>query len=311
MEKSIYKTKKWADKFIHDSTFDAIEREKIGIIESSVPPDVRTALDVGCGRGHVYRRLKGLNGVKAFAVDLSPEALKKLQDGCVSFADVKDLPFRDGEFDLVLAADVIEHLENGYFSRGVAELARVSRKYIMIISPNRDAFYWPVALCAECGKEFNIYGHHRTIDSGTIKKIFPPDSFEILKIGTFGPGRKIRPRCLARMARTRGRVYSKEAVICPRCSGTSFSPPDRNIVEKFIGGFACGLFRFMDAVIPEFFRPKCEIYVLLRKKVKLHGLTAAASVFSGFRSNRGAESRPESNSSTLSQTWLSGGGVKT
>lgn len=82
-------------------------------------------LDVGCRS----RRLKSLISpdVSYFGLDLLPPAdlIANLELG---------LPFGDGEFDVVVALDVLEHTNN--FHASFAELCRVSCKYIVLSLPN-------------------------------------------------------------------------------------------------------------------------------------------------------------------------------
>jgi SAM-dependent methyltransferase len=87
----------------------------------------RTIHDIGCGTGLTLRtfdrkhRLAGtdrlLEGVER-AAERNPDAL-------LVRADVADLPFRDGAFDLVLLLDVIEHVDDG---AALAEARRVLRR---------------------------------------------------------------------------------------------------------------------------------------------------------------------------------------
>jgi SAM-dependent methyltransferase len=82
-------------------------------------------LDAGCGTGRNLVEFSGL-GV-AEGVDFSPDAV----DFCrrrglagVQRAPIEQLPFEDGRFNLILATDVIEHLDDD--RRALAELRRVA-----------------------------------------------------------------------------------------------------------------------------------------------------------------------------------------
>lgn len=72
-----------------------------------------TILDAGCGTGLMMREMQPLGEVHG--VDISEEALRFCrQRGLdrVYRADLAELPFEPGTFDLVTAVDVIEHMEN-------------------------------------------------------------------------------------------------------------------------------------------------------------------------------------------------------
>jgi SAM-dependent methyltransferase len=95
-------------------------------------------LDAGCGMGrHVCEAFR-TEGVDVVGVDLNWEDLCKTattlylmhaQDGgdlrrcLISRADVTDLPFRDGAFNVVICSEVLEHIPDNH--KAVRELIRV------------------------------------------------------------------------------------------------------------------------------------------------------------------------------------------
>ncbi len=76
----------------------------------------RRVLDVGAGDGRLARALRGA-GAHVVAVDPDPD-MAGLTVG------LPELPFEDGAFDLVVAAFVVNHLDDP--RAGVAEMARVT-----------------------------------------------------------------------------------------------------------------------------------------------------------------------------------------
>lgn len=81
-------------------------------------------LDVGCGDAH----LKELVGSEYVGIDIrgKPDVIFDLEKG--------KLPFNDNSFDCVVCTDVLEHLEKIHDM--FLELARVTRKYVIISLPN-------------------------------------------------------------------------------------------------------------------------------------------------------------------------------
>jgi len=84
----------------------------------------RKILDVGCGDAH----LKELISHEYVGIDLAgrPDVIYDLEKG--------KLPFKNNSFDCVVCTDVLEHLENIHDM--FFELARVTRKYVIISLPN-------------------------------------------------------------------------------------------------------------------------------------------------------------------------------
>lgn len=93
-----------------------------------------TALDAMCGTGHLLDRIRRL-GKKGVGLDLSPECVRVGQDRDLEVyqGDVESLPWKDGEFDLVTCTGSLEHTPTVRI--GLAELFRVSRKYVVVVLP--------------------------------------------------------------------------------------------------------------------------------------------------------------------------------
>jgi len=82
-------------------------------------------LDIGTSTGTNLRMLAELGYRRVVGLDLSDEAIRFCADkglGAVYRGDVCDLPFEDESLDLVLATDIIEHVEDDRLA--VSEIAR-------------------------------------------------------------------------------------------------------------------------------------------------------------------------------------------
>jgi len=83
-------------------------------------------LDVGTCTGTNLRMLAELGYRRVVGLDLSDEAIRFCAEkglGVVRRGDVCDLPFEDASLDLVLATDIIEHVEDDRLA--LREIARV------------------------------------------------------------------------------------------------------------------------------------------------------------------------------------------
>lgn len=266
MGNDIYSQKAWVDKFISRCPTDDSDAERVRKIVKMIPEDVSTVLDVGVGGGYIYKELKRKQSLRRAGIDLSLELVKRLDEPAVCVGDARNIPFRDRQFDLVLAADLLEHIKDGSFKKAVSEIKRVSKKYILINSPYKDAIEWPVALCDRCDGEFNVYGHMQVIDVGLIKRAFPKEEFDFVISEIFGRKRSMRPAPLVYIARKFGKVYSGEGAVCPYCFNTSIKPPDRNFAEVLVGRLMAAVFFFMDRAVPPLLKQGSEIRILLRNK---------------------------------------------
>jgi 2-polyprenyl-3-methyl-5-hydroxy-6-metoxy-1,4-benzoquinol methylase len=98
-------------------------------------------LEIGCGLG-AFANYLAEAGATVVAADFSPAAvayasrLLAPRGGTAVVADVQDLPFEDGAFDLVISLDTLEHVPRP--SVGLAELVRVTRPggRLVITTPN-------------------------------------------------------------------------------------------------------------------------------------------------------------------------------
>jgi SAM-dependent methyltransferase len=130
--------------------------------------DAKSLLDVGAAEGYKAALAKHLFGMEAVASDLSPEACKRAEEiyhiRAVP-ADVHDLPFSDGEFDIVLCSETLEHVTD--YRIAVKELMRVAKKAVIVTVPHEP----------EEKVEENI---NTAVPHGHIHA-FGPDSFDYLK----------------------------------------------------------------------------------------------------------------------------------
>lgn len=85
----------------------------------------RSALDVGCGRGHLVKALRSM-GVEALGVDPNPYAVAHAVTPGVAVGDaVAGLRFPDGSFDMVVSVGVLQYVRPK--ERMLAEMRRVLR----------------------------------------------------------------------------------------------------------------------------------------------------------------------------------------
>lgn len=99
------------------------------------------ALEVGCGEGVIAQELAA-RWSSVTALDLPDAGLRahwRDRPGpAYLHADAHRLPFADQQFDVVVAAEVLEHLPDP--ERGLAEIARVGRAHLVLSVPREPIF---------------------------------------------------------------------------------------------------------------------------------------------------------------------------
>jgi ubiquinone/menaquinone biosynthesis C-methylase UbiE len=102
---------------------------------------VHRALEVGCGEGVIADRLHRRFG-EVVALDLPDAGLRADWRGYAGprflHANAQELPFGDDQFDVVVAAEVLEHLPDPV--KGLQEMARVGRRHLVLSVPREPVF---------------------------------------------------------------------------------------------------------------------------------------------------------------------------
>lgn len=102
----------------------------------------RTLLDAGCGEGFAMQHLLDGSSAVVLGLDSSAEALHMARHlnprSRFVAGNVLHLPFPDHSIDLVLCMEVLEHLDQP--ARGLTELTRVSRQWLLLSVPNEPLF---------------------------------------------------------------------------------------------------------------------------------------------------------------------------
>ncbi|MBN1356541.1 methyltransferase domain-containing protein [bacterium] len=117
-----------------------------GVIRSFLPSvDGRRILDLGAGTGRISLPLSDRKAV-VFAADASVAMLKVAREKawlqmrpvhCIC-ADAHHLPFPDGSFHAAVSLRMLMHVRD--WERAVAEICRVSGKYLIVDFPPRSGF---------------------------------------------------------------------------------------------------------------------------------------------------------------------------
>lgn len=98
-----------------------------------------SCLDAGAAEGYKAELVRRLFGAQVVATDLSETACERAREifGLTARSgDLHDLPFDDGEFDVALCSETLEHVSD--FRSALSELLRVSRTAVVITVPHES-----------------------------------------------------------------------------------------------------------------------------------------------------------------------------
>ncbi len=218
---------------VHDAPPDeplrASEAVRIGETLKLIPVDVDTVLDVGCGPGKLLARI---DRPHVFGTDLGRVGLRHAPKPVVR-SSILGLPFADDSVDLVLCAEVLEHLPPADVRRACAELYRVARRHVLVTVPNREQLLEASHACPACEHVFHLHGHQQSLDADRLRGCFPTEAPALVRYAW-----KVRPYSppLLRL-RTRGLGLWKFSphTFCPRCGHAEFENHEARPLYKVFG----------------------------------------------------------------------------
>jgi SAM-dependent methyltransferase len=147
---------------------DYIIREITRKSIASVP----RVLNIGVGNGYFEEAAKRV-GWNIYSLDPDEMAIKRLSEIGVKAHKgyIEGIPFDDYSFDFVIASEVLEHLSEEQFHKGIREVVRVTGQggwFIGTVPYCEDLFLNQV-LCPKCEEVFHRWGHKKSFDIKTIR----------------------------------------------------------------------------------------------------------------------------------------------
>lgn len=147
-----------------DCIIKKISRKKM----ASVP----RVLNIGIGNGYFEETTKRL-GWNIYSLDPDEMAIKRLLEIGVKANKgyIERMPFDDESFDFVIASEVLEHLSEYQFHRGIREVFRVTSQGGWFIGtvPYREDLLLNQVVCPKCEEVFHRWGHKKSFDIKTIR----------------------------------------------------------------------------------------------------------------------------------------------
>jgi ubiquinone/menaquinone biosynthesis C-methylase UbiE len=154
----------------------------------SMKPGSRV-LDLGSGSGWVARQLAAKGG-KVVSVDLSQRNLEKTkltvgQAGAdFVLADAYHLPFRKGSFDVVVASEVLEHLNSPAACLQEFERILARQGKVIASTPYKEKIQY--YLCIHCNMKTPANAHLHSFDEHSLGSLFQSQNFQRIRFQKFG-----------------------------------------------------------------------------------------------------------------------------
>jgi len=245
-------------------TLPLADLERGAFIRDHIPDGVQTILDVGCGMGQITKILGETHDVTG--LELSHVAVEKAAKLGVAVVPggIDKLPFPDGSFDLVMGAEVLEHLDEELFAKGVREIARVAAQFVLLTLPNRDRLQALRQECPNCRSILVPWGHIRSFDVEYARHLFDDLGFSSQQVELFGPLITNNHKLLCRLLRShrwfRNRLHPGNQ--CPVCKYVERAPAIRKPnLGDFFARPAFTLSHVLDYVALKL-SPKCRRWIL-------------------------------------------------
>jgi len=171
-------------------------------------PQVHSILEIGCGSGVLVNKLSSNSVV---GLDWSHVALQHVtRERVVGTCD--HIPFKDSSFEMVIAAELLEHLNDETLRTTLEEIRRVTCKYIIISVPYKERPWETFVRCADCGNVYSPYGHKQYFDEDSIRVLIKSKRQKVKFCGV-----KRRLPFLKRIIQKVGIYSYRKDSICPSC----------------------------------------------------------------------------------------------
>ena len=159
---------KYSRAYAHPDYHMGLARMAASTAALTAVPCRGTYLDVGTGRGEMLQVATSLG----FDDVTGTEVIDELLGHDVIFAAVHDLPFADGEFNVVTFLDVLEHILPEDTNVALSELARVASDHLIITAANYSS--------KSLGEELHINIREYPFWDETLKAEFEPLGAEVI-----------------------------------------------------------------------------------------------------------------------------------
>jgi hypothetical protein len=237
------------------------ESDRIANLIDLIPAGLSVALDVGARDGFLSVAMTD-KVARVVALDLVEPEIQHPRVTVVA-GDANQLLFADGSFDLVLCAEVLEHIPPADLEKVCRELARVSGRYVLIGVPFRQDTRFGRLTCQACGRRNPPWGHVNSFDESRLHELF--GQLNVIATRFVGSNRNRTNFVSAALNDLAGNPWGfyRQEETCIAC-GARFEAPTNRTVASRIASKAAYL---LDSVQHALSRPRPTwIHVLFEKR---------------------------------------------
>ena len=212
------------------------EQDRIQDLMRIVPKGRFSALDIGARDGYISRKLTEYFS-KVTALDL--EAPKfQIKNVTTIRGDVTHLDLADSSFDVVLCAEVLEHIPPAHLLKACDEIGRVAKYEVVIGVPCRQDLRIGRTTCLSCGHINPPWGHVNCFDENRLKHLFC-GMIPIMTsfVGERKEGTNAISAFLMDLAGNPWGTYDQEE-ICIHCGKALIRPLEKTIPQRVFSAFA-------------------------------------------------------------------------
>lgn len=214
------------------TAYRASEREqnRIHDLFSLIPESGVRALDIGARDGFLSKRLaERFDSVVALDLerpDIVHSRIEPVQ------GDATRLEFDDASFDLVLCAEVLEHIPPAQLAAACKEISRVTRNAVVIGVPYRQDLRCGETTCYACGGINPPWGHVNSFDEARLRDLFSTLEWKRCSyVGNTVARTNVLSTALLRFAGNPFGTYMQNEP-CVHCGAALAPPPQRNLPQK-------------------------------------------------------------------------------
>ncbi len=217
---------------VHEGRAVTRESDRVRIQDTMalVPRNAESLLEVGCGNGSL---LNAIRIPKAFGTDLGWRGLPHCQRP-VCRSSVTSLPFDDNSVDVVLCAEVLEHLHDYELEEAAAELVRVARRTVIVTVPYEEQLRFSSHRCKQCGRIFHLHGHRHSFGPEDLKPLFT--SAGNIVVRTSWVTRRFNPQLLWLRTRVFDLWKYTRYTVCPGCGNQEIDNHEGKLLYRLFNG---------------------------------------------------------------------------